>query len=146
MIKIYTIGFAGKSAEKFFALLQQAGVRQIVDTRLHADTQLSGFAKKGDLKFFAQTLANIDYEHRLDFAPSKDLLDKIRKKEISWQQYEQGYLKVLKDRGINRNKELSIVHQCCLLCSEHDPQYCHRRLLAEFLASDRTDVEIIHLM
>ena len=34
MIKLYTIGFAGKSAQRFFDLLEQNQVRQIIDTRI----------------------------------------------------------------------------------------------------------------
>ena len=48
MIKIYTIGFTGKSAEKFFTLLQKNAVERIVDTRINNTSQLAGFAKADD--------------------------------------------------------------------------------------------------
>jgi uncharacterized protein (DUF488 family) len=50
--KIFTIGFTDTTAEDFFNRLQQSGVRKVIDTRLWAETQLSGFAKKKDLPFF----------------------------------------------------------------------------------------------
>ena len=34
----------------------------------------------------------------------------------------------------------------CLLCSEHEPDHCHRRLVAEYLKSEWGDVQIEHLM
>ncbi|WP_409247922.1 DUF488 family protein [Enterobacter hormaechei] len=33
----------------------------------------------------------------------------------------------------------------CLLCSEHKPHHCHRRLVAEYLADKWPDVTIMHL-
>ncbi len=83
MIKLYTIGFTEKSAQQFFALLEQNQVRKIIDTRVSNNSQLSGFAKGRDLAFFARRLGNIDYEHELDFAPTKELTRRYRKKKIS---------------------------------------------------------------
>ncbi len=82
MIKLYTIGFTEKPAEKFFSLLEQNQVKKIIDTRINNTSQLSGFAKGRDLAFFAKRLANIDYEHRVNLAPTKELLKQYRKKEI----------------------------------------------------------------
>ncbi len=79
MIRLYTIGFTRKSAERFFQLLEQNQVKKIIDTRVSNNSQLSGFAKGKDLAFFAKQIANIDYEHQLEFAPSKELLGRYRK-------------------------------------------------------------------
>lgn len=58
MIRLYTIGFTGKTAEKFFSLLRDSDVKKIVDTRINNVSQLSGFAKGADLKFFAKELGD----------------------------------------------------------------------------------------
>jgi uncharacterized protein (DUF488 family) len=145
MIKLYTIGFTGKSAQKFFELLEKNGVKKIVDTRISNGSQLSGFAKGPDLKFFARRLANIDYEHNLDFAPTKALLDRYRKKEITWDEYTAEYLNLLETRAIKTTVDLASLHDCCLLCSEHSPEKCHRRLLAEYLQAINPDIQVIHL-
>lgn len=145
MIKLYTIGFAGKSAQKFFELLEGNRVKKIIDTRLSNSSQLSGFAKGKDLEFFAGRLANIDYEHELNFAPTKELLGQYRKKEISWEKYTEEYLNLLDMRHIKETVDIEILHECCLLCSEHSPQNCHRRLLAEYLQAANPDIQIIHL-
>lgn len=146
MIKLYTIGFTGKSAEKFFTLLKNSGVKKLVDTRINNVSQLSGFAKGADLKFFAGEIANISYEHNVDLAPTKDLLENYRKKKITWEQYEIEYLNLLDLRKIGQKLEVEKLHENCLLCSEHTPEKCHRRLLAEYLKQIKTDVEIIHLI
>ena len=44
-MKIFTIGFTKTSAESFFKRLQEAGVKKVIDVRLHNDSQLAGFAK-----------------------------------------------------------------------------------------------------
>ena len=54
MIKLYTIGFTEKSAQKFFELLEQHNVKKIIDTRISNNSQLAGFAKAKDLSFFAR--------------------------------------------------------------------------------------------
>ncbi|HYV90241.1 MAG TPA: DUF488 domain-containing protein [Chitinophagales bacterium] len=145
MIELYTIGFAKKSAEEFFELLKSNHVSTIVDTRIHPSSQLSGFAKGKDLKFFAHEIANISYEHELDFAPSEELLSKYRKKKISWDEYETEYLNLLDLRKIGKHINIEEMNCKCLLCSEHSPEKCHRRLLAEYLQSKFNDVKIIHL-
>jgi len=145
MVRLYTIGFTQKSAEKFFQLLEINQVRKIIDTRVNNNSQLSGFAKGKDLAFFAKRLANIDYEHQAEFAPSKDLLGRYRKKEISWDEYTEEYLDLLDQRDIIKKVEVENLHDCCLLCSEHPPDKCHRRLLAEYLQKSHSDVDILHL-
>jgi uncharacterized protein (DUF488 family) len=145
MIKLYTIGFAGKSAQKFFELLEQNNVKKIIDTRISNNSQLSGFAKGRDLEFFAKQIGDISYAHELNFAPTKELLGKYRKKEITWEEYTEEYLNLLDTRNIKQTVDVTGLHECCLLCSEHSPQKCHRRLLAEYLQAANPDLQIIHL-
>ncbi|MEO0040822.1 MAG: hypothetical protein RL329_270 [Bacteroidota bacterium] len=146
MIQLLTIGFTRKSAEWFFHLLTESGVQKIVDTRIHATSQLAGFAKKQDLAFFAPKIGNIAYEHRIDCAPTKFLLAKYRNAEISWEEYAIEYLNLLDMRKIVQKIPPETLHQHCLLCSEHSPEQCHRRLLAEYFQAVRKDVQIIHLI
>lgn len=146
MIKLYTIGFTGKSAEKFFSLLKNNDVKKIVDTRISNASQLAGFAKGQDLKFFAEAIGHIGYEHNLDFAPEKEMMKKYRGKKISWQEYETEYLNLLDMRKVAKKTNIELLHKHCLLCSEHTADKCHRRLLAEYLQHVKNDIEIIHLI
>jgi len=146
MIKLYTIGFTGKPAEKFFNLLTSSGVKKIVDTRINNVSQLAGFAKGSDLKFFAKEIGDISYEHNIDFAPTKELLTRYRNKKMTWEEYEIEYLNLLDMRKIASKTDIEKLHENCLLCSEHTPEKCHRRLLAEYLKHVKSDVEIIHLI
>ena len=146
MINLYTIGFTGKPAATFFSLLTHSGVTKIVDTRINNVSQLAGFAKGSDLKFFAKAIGDMSYEHNVEFAPTKDLLALYRNKKITWKEYETEYLNLLDMRKIAHKTNIETLHQNCLLCSEHTPEKCHRRLLAEYLQAVRNDVEIIHLI
>ena len=78
MITLYTIGFTKKSAEQFFTLLKKNKVKKLVDVRISNGSQLAGFAKGRDLEFFTRELLHIPYEHILDFATPKELLDKCK--------------------------------------------------------------------
>jgi uncharacterized protein (DUF488 family) len=143
MIEISTIGFTKKNAEKFFSLLNDEGVETIIDTRVNNTSQLSGFAKGGDLKFFAKEIAQIDYFHEIDYAPTKELLKKYRSKDISWDEYEVEYLNLLDLRKIKSKVDIQKLHKGCLLCSEHTAEKCHRRLLAEYLQKSSSEKIII---
>lgn len=146
MIKLYTIGFTKKSAEQFFNLLRNNQVKKIIDIRINNLSQLAGFAKGPDLKFFAREIGGIGYEHNIDFAPTEDLLSRYRDKKITWQEYETEYLNLLDIREVAQKTDIENLHENCLLCSEHTPEKCHRRLLAEYLKRVNNEIEIIHLI
>lgn len=146
MSEIFTIGFGQKSLKKFIQLLKKAGVTKVIDVRLNNTSQLSGFAKRDDLQYILE-LVGIDYVHDISLAPDKQLLDDYKKKNVDWNNYEVRYVNSLVKKGIN-NELLDSIQKdkACLLCSEHKPDYCHRRLLAEFIHKHNIEkVEIKHL-
>ncbi len=145
-IKLYTIGFTQKSAQEFFDLLKSAGVRRIVDVRLNVTSQLAGFAKQKDLKYFLEAILGADYLHLKNAAPEKTLLEGYKKKEISWAEYEKAYRKLLETRKAWEWLPDTLSSGDCFLCSEHEPDQCHRRLLAEYFAEIIDAVEVHHLV
>ncbi|MBE9465902.1 DUF488 family protein [Dyadobacter subterraneus] len=146
MIHLYTIGFTKKPAETFFTLLKDSGVKRLIDTRINNVSQLSGFAKGTDLKYFAGEIGNMSYEHNIDFAPTKEILSLYRTKKLTWPEYETEYLNLLDTRKIAQKINIEKLHETCLLCSEHKPEKCHRRLLAEYLQQVRNNIRITHLI
>ncbi|NWF51225.1 MAG: DUF488 domain-containing protein [Ignavibacteriaceae bacterium] len=146
MPKLYTIGFTKKNAEKFFNTLIDHKVRKVIDTRINNESQLAGFAKNKDLKYFLKQIGNIEYSHEVMYAPTKELLEKYRKKEINWEEYTNQYLALIKNRKIIDNLLIEDIDGCCLLCSEDTPDKCHRRLLAEYLKIHFPSIEIIHIV
>ena len=145
-IELYTIGFTKKSARDFFTKLTEAGVKRLVDIRLNNTSQLAGFAKKDDLAYFLQEVAGIEYLHRPDLAPTQDILDAYKKNNGDWQTYEAQFLKLLAARQVENCVPKELLHQACLLCSEEEPEHCHRRLVAEYLAAKWGNVSITHLV
>lgn len=144
-MKLWTIGFTRKSAERFFGLIRNSAVKRIVDVRLNNASQLAGFAKKDDLAWFARELCDVDYVHVPDLAPTKELLQDYRKKQISWRTYEERFLNLMKERKIESTLTRYIADCGCLLCSEDQPHHCHRRLVAEYLREQWGDLEVTHL-
>ena len=60
---IATIGFTKTTAEDFFERLVKAGVKKVIDVRLHNTSQLAGFAKAEDLAYFLSKIGDIEYAH-----------------------------------------------------------------------------------
>jgi uncharacterized protein (DUF488 family) len=42
-MRLYTIGFTGKSAREFFTILKHSDVKKVIDVRLWPNTKLSDF-------------------------------------------------------------------------------------------------------
>ena len=144
-MKIFTIGFTKKSAESFFTQLQRAGVKRLVDIRLNNVSQLAGFTKRDDIRYFTKAICHIDYIHLTQLAPTQDILDTYKKHKGGWELYESQFLDLMAKRQIENNVSREILDGGCLLCSEEKPHNCHRRLVAEYLKKKWGDVEIEHL-
>jgi uncharacterized protein (DUF488 family) len=144
-IVIYTIGFAEKSAREFFTKLKDAGVKNLIDIRLNNTSQLAGFTKEQDLPYFLQEIAGIKYIHKPELAPTKDILDAYKKKEIDWSEYEKRFRRLLAERRIEDVMKPQDVNNSCFLCSEPESDKCHRRLTAEYLRELWGNVKIVHL-
>ena len=144
-MRLMTIGFTKKSARHFFEALQKADVKRVADVRLNNVSQLAGFAKRNDLEYFLRTICGIDYVHLPDLAPTQEMLDAFKKHRGSWQEYEDRFLDLMARRRIEKTITRELLEDGCLLCSEHKPHHCHRRLVAEYLDQHWGDVDIRHL-
>lgn len=144
-IRLFTIGFNAKSARHFFETLREARVRRVIDIRLNNTSQLAGFAKKNDLEYFLKALAAIEYIHLPELAPTQQILDAFKKLKGSWLEYERDFLAMLRSKRVEHMFPKETFHEGCLLCSEHLPKECHRRLVAEYLQERWGNVEVIHL-
>jgi uncharacterized protein (DUF488 family) len=147
-MRIYTIGYTKKSAQEFFEALRCNNIEVVIDVRLNNTSQLAGFTKKEDLQYFLKMILNAKYIHEKEFAPTKELLDNYRKGNINWNDYEKEFLSILNERNISSLLEVKYkmnFDKTCLLCSEENPDLCHRRLVAEYIKRFIPDIEIVHL-
>ncbi|OJW25517.1 MAG: hypothetical protein BGO49_10865 [Planctomycetales bacterium 71-10] len=144
-MKLFTIGFTKKSAETFFTRIKNSGARTLIDVRLNNVSQLAGFTKKNDLKYFTGEICKIDYLHLPVLAPTQDILTAFKTNKGDWGIYERQFLKLMEDRKIEAALTPEQLDGGCLLCSEEKPHHCHRRLVAEYLKERWKDVEIEHI-
>jgi uncharacterized protein (DUF488 family) len=144
-MKVWTIGFTQKTARQFFTKLKDSGATRLVDVRLNNVSQLAGFAKRNDLEYFVRELSGMEYVHLPELAPTQDILDAYKKDGGDWAEYERKFLSLMRTREIEKSVTREVIAGGCLLCSEHKPHHCHRRLVAEYLRDAWGDVEIDHL-
>jgi uncharacterized protein (DUF488 family) len=114
-MKLFTIGFTKKSAETFFTRIARAGVKKLIDVRLNNVSQLAGFTKRDDLRYFTRAICDIEY------------------------------VNLMQQRRIEETLSPEMLADGCLLCSEEKPHHCHRRLVAEYLKGKWDAVEIEHI-
>lgn len=145
-MEIYTIGFTKKTAAEFFGALKKAGIRRLLDIRLNNSSQLAGFTKRDDLRYFLREVCDADYVHEPELAPTEEILKAYQNKEISWDDYERCFRALLSERAVEGKIERSLFAvPTTLLCSEPTAEKCHRRLVAEYLREKWGDIEIKHL-
>lgn len=142
---VYSIGFTQKTAEQFFTLLKRAEISRVLDVRLNNVSQLAGFSKKDDLRYFLKEICKADYRHEPLLA-TQEILDRYKKNKGAWAEWERDFLALIKARKIDRQIDRSIFSvPTVLLCSEPTPEHCHRRIVLEYLQSEWGDLNITHL-
>lgn len=144
---LYTIGFSQKSLRRFVQLLQSAGVTKLIDIRLYNTSQLAGFAKKDDLAFIMETFG-IGYEHVPDLAPTDEIMKRFKKLDKDWVEFERTFLDLMTERKAAKlwTSPMFANEVTCLLCAEHPPKHCHRRLVAEHFQAHHPEIEVRHLV
>jgi uncharacterized protein (DUF488 family) len=124
----------------------EAGAKRIVDVRLNNVSQLAGFAKSKDLAFLARAVCGMDYVHLLPLAPEKAMLEEYKKHGGDWPTYEQKFFDLMEKRGVEHTTPRETIEDGCLLCSEHKPEHCHRRLVVEYLNRKWGGIQVQHLV
>lgn len=109
-MEIYTIGHSGKTAEEFFGALRTAGISRVIDIRLNNKSQLLGFTKGDDLRFFLREICGSTYEHEPILAPTAEILTAYRKKALDWGGYEEQFLRLITERRIQDRLEQEAFH------------------------------------
>jgi hypothetical protein len=78
-------------------------------------------------------------------APTKEILDSYKKKQIDWNGYVRRFSRLITERKIENKITAEELNNACLLCSEPTPEQCHRRLVSEYLKKHFGNIEIKHL-
>ena len=145
-MEVYTAGFTKWLAEDFFEKLNALNINKLIDIRLRPNSQLSGFTREVNFSYFLKKLSHVEYEHQINLAPTKELLNRRRKNNLSWQEFESEYLNLITDDILEYCfKEIS-KQNILFLCSESEPQFCHRRVLTDKLLSLNSELKVTHLV
>lgn len=119
-MKIFTIGFTKKSAETFFTCLREAQIKRLIDVRLNNVSQLAGFTKKDDLRFFTTELCKVEYVHAPLLAPTAEILDPFKKaKNGDWALYEKQFLELMRERRIEEAMSPELAQPSQLTAKKH---------------------------
>lgn len=131
--RVSTIGFTKTSANSFFDRIKRSGTKKVFDVRLHNTSQLAGFAKADDLRFFLREICHAEYVHEPLLAPTDQMLKAFKRDKGDWSRYADQFLQLMTDRKIESRFNPNMFQDSCLLCSEATPHHCHRKLICEYL-------------
>lgn len=130
---VTTIGFTRTTAEHFFDRIKAAGVKKVIDVRLHNTSQLAGFAKSDDLAYFLKTICGAGYVHEPLLAPTEKIMTAFKKEKGDWNIFQNDFMNLMAERKVESHLRLDEFDGACLLCSEDKPHRCHRRLVCDYL-------------
>lgn len=105
-----------------------------------------GFTKKKAREFFLGEICDMHYRQELLLTPTGQALRDYQHGAVSWEQYAAEYVRLLEGRQVEAVLSPADFTEAVLLCSEASPDRCHRRLVAEYLASAWGDTGIVHLL
>ena len=109
-------------------------------------SQLAGFSKRDDVKYFLKTICNADYRHEPLLAPTQEILDAYKKSKGAWEDYERQFLSLMSARQIESKIQRGLFKKrTVLLCNEETAKHCHRRLVLEYLDTKWGNIEARHL-
>lgn len=146
-MKVFTIGFTRRTAEQFFEPIKRNKIELLVDVRLNNKSQLAGFTKGKDISYFLSEICDCTYNHNPELSPTQELLKEYKNATITWSEYETAFVGLMYERGvISRFDEMYGKYQkLCLLCSEYEPEHCHRRIVADLLLELYPEWSVSHL-
>ncbi len=145
-MQVYTIGFTKKTAAQFFELLKSNSIEQLIDVRLNNVSQLAGFSKRDDLRYFLKEICDAEYLHESLLAPTQPMLDAYKKSNSGWDEYAQKFLALMASRHIESAISPRLFdRRSVLLCSEVKAEHCHRKLVLDYLQLKWNGIEVVHL-
>jgi uncharacterized protein (DUF488 family) len=131
---IHTAGYEGRTVDEFLNLLMESGIARLIDVRFNPVSRRYGF-HKSTLSRLCGYL-DIDYQHLPELGipgSERGSLAVAGGHQALFVGYQQG----LESKGaaLSRVVDLLRGQPSVLVCMEADPQFCHRNVLAKYLAS-----------
>jgi uncharacterized protein (DUF488 family) len=137
-MKLYTIGYGGRSPDEFLDLLKENGVGAVVDVRLRPDRSSMGayrLARK-DTEGVRRLLNDAQVQY-YSFVELGNLF-------LDFEDWQVRYQRPMDKSGdLLAERLLALEGPFCLLCAEKSPSRCHRSIIAEYLVGKGYEVEHI---
>jgi uncharacterized protein (DUF488 family) len=148
-VSVATIGVYGYTVDTFLDTLRGANVGLVLDVRQRRGVRGTEYAWANSLRLQAALAeAGIGYRHHKELAPTTELrhiqyreddrlgVGKRSRVELA-PEYREGHIKEILDHVDLAPiiDELPRDAASALLCVEHDPEACHRSLIAERLTA-----------
>ena len=133
---LFTIGYEASTLPRVLDGLREAGVALLIDVRAVASSRKPGFSKRLLAAGLAE--AGIAYVHLQPLGTPKDgrLAVRAGHPETMRRIYRAHMAGDAPRAALARAIALAGDRPACLLCFEHDPAQCHRRLVAEMIAAE----------
>jgi uncharacterized protein (DUF488 family) len=143
--RISTIGYQASTVHSFLAVLREAGTEMVVDVRAVTSSRRPGFSKSQLAVHLAE--AGIRYLHLRGLGTPAE--GRAAARAGRYGELRRIYRKHLATSAARTElAELAELvragRRVCLLCFEHDPEHCHRSLVAAALGS-LVPIEVDHL-
>jgi uncharacterized protein (DUF488 family) len=142
--ELLTIGYEGCTIQDVLTALTAAQVGLLIDVRAMPRSRKPGFSKR-------QLAAALDekgipYVHLQGLGTPKSGRDAVRAghPEIMETIFREHMTSDRAQSELGQAKALAGESRACLLCFEHAPACCHRRIVAEMIAAD-TGQAVVHL-
>lgn len=123
---LYTLGHSNHSAERFLELLRQHGIEAVADVRSQPVSRFSPHFRK-------QNLERLLSEHGVEYVWLETLGGRPKDSQLYDESGRPDYAKMAELKafreGLEALKRLASGRRVAVLCSEEDPNRCHRRLL-----------------
>lgn len=129
----FTIGYSGRSTDILFETLIKAGVRTLADVRQNPVSMYRPELSKNNLRRELERL-EISYMHLPDLGVPRDIRAKAIEsgtRDVIWTWYDEYVVDPYLGNNLHQFFN-AIEHPVALMCTELDPQECHRHRL--FLA------------
>lgn len=148
-MKIYTMGFKGKSQEEFIKTINEEKIEFVVDIRERKRFPILGFSNEDEMKKYLKEKCNCDYLYNSMLAPMCGYYEAYTERAISWDEYVAKYKETLSERGIAGRFLIDCMEyeRIMIICLGKTPGRCSRKLLAEWLKENiwGLEIEIVHL-
>ena len=141
---LYTAGYEGRVQDGLLDLLAAAGVQTLLDVRAIPMSRKPGFSKR--ILGASSEARGIRYCHIPSLGTPKPCREAARAGRAADMEtiFNSHMDTEVAQLGLAQAIQIAQASSVCLLCFEHDPALCHRRIVADLMAEE-SGLRIEHL-